>query len=116
MKFIKTINWSFINFDEVVKIDHEQDGHSSIYGYFHMKNGEKFDTYDFPNLFNIDDEKQYFFTGECCAIIHEIILKKLLERDAPSLFSVDSYEDKIWDEFIECIRPFKERLSIKISD
>jgi len=57
MKIFKTINWSFLNLDELYKVDHEDD--KRIQSYFHMKNGAKYDVYDMPEQFNIDHEKIY---------------------------------------------------------
>jgi len=116
MKFIKTINWTLINFDEISKINYEncEKNHDIYYGYFYLKNGDKMDIYEYPDNFSVDDEKEYYFCAACCMKINEIILKRALAMQDNSILDICEIEDEIWLEFIEWVRPNINSLSKKI--
>ena len=103
MRYIKTINATFINFDEVVKIEHE---------YFYMKNGEKHDVYDCTDFFNLDvGTEEIKFNCEHHIALNEIVLKNIIKYfcdNTGGIYSIEDNENEIWEEFIEW---YKEKLS-----
>jgi hypothetical protein len=117
MKFIKTINWSLINLEEVTKIDYvnESNNADNYYGYFHLKNGDKLDCYEYPNFFNfeVDDPKSYLFCAHCCMKINELLLNDVLNMADNCIYDVSENEDKLWEIFINWAKQNKDKLSVK---
>lgn len=115
MKFIKTINWTLINLEQVIKIDYvnENDASNSYYGYFHLKNGDKLDCYEYPNCFNLNNEVVYLFDADCCIKINELLLKEVLMMDDNNIYDVSENEDRLWEEFMTWAQENKAKLTVK---
>lgn len=104
MKFIKTINGTFINTNEIYKVRHEHDEElDKFYSYFYLNNGEKYDVYYCPDIFQIDNSVDYEFCHVCHIAINEIILKKIQAVDNV-IVDIDKLEGELWEFFIEWCR------------
>lgn len=109
MNFVRTINWTIFNWDELSHIDYENVCHGSknrehIYPYFHLKSGIKLDAFESPDSFTLEEDGQeYFFSSKCCTVCSEILLNMIIisQVDGQMLFDVEANDDKIWDKFIE---------------
>lgn len=112
MKFVRTINWTIINLDEVSYIDYETVDHGSknrehVYPYFHLKNGLKLDAFESPDSFTIEENGQeYEFCCKCCTIYTEILLDAILKSTPGVIFDIESNEDQMWDRFIEWAKEY----------
>ena len=100
MRFINTITNDIINADEILRIGYENTDHG-IFGYFYMKNGEKYPTFDMPDTFKIDGVK-YEFCETCSQKIHDLLVKEIISLEQENFFyDIWLEEGSIWDSFIE---------------
>lgn len=111
MNFIKTINYEFINWNDVSIIGYENEG-SIIYSYFYLKNGQKFDAYESVNYFDLDKDEEYEFCCMCHAKYIEILIEwiNIHFRDPESIFDVELFDSIIQDNFIKWARENTEKL------
>jgi hypothetical protein len=103
MKFVKTITWKIFNWDQLSHCDFKND-EKNIYPHFFLKNGEKFDAFDPPNVFTLEENGQkYRFCSKCCIVYFELLLTKINENFSGNgcFFDIEEYEDELWDEFCE---------------
>lgn len=115
MKFFLTINWTYLNIDEIYKVEHENN--IDIYSYFYMKNGEKYDVYDMPNQFKIDDDIIYIGCEQCHVIMNGIIIRMINEScKASDILDLAQEEDRIWELFIDWARQNTHKLTKKKID
>ena len=114
MKFILTINWTLINVEEILKIEYEEGSLLNRYhSYFILKNDDKHEVYDSPDLFNVDDDKEYLFCPWCHRTMNIIILKYIL-TDPDKIIFIDQMEDKFWEDFLEVCRNNLNKLQLII--
>jgi hypothetical protein len=102
MKFVKTIPWKIFNWDQLSHCDY--DNEHGIFPYFILKNGEKIDAFEAPDIFSLEkDGQEYRFCSKCCIIYFEILLNKISENFAGNgcFFDIEKYEDELWNEFCE---------------
>ncbi len=105
MRFIKTINWTFINFDEVYKICHENStiNINQYYSYMYLKNGEKLDFWDYPDVIEVSG-KDVAVDADDHMKLNEILLNKVCRYFSGNhfgVFDVEKHEYEIWIEFME---------------
>lgn len=114
MKFIQLTNWTIINASEILKMEYEEcEIGNRYYSYFILKNGEKYDGYDTPDTFQVDDEKDYIFCCWCHQMMNKIILYDILKSPI-HIYSIEENEEKLWEIFIEKCRENMNKLRQKI--
>lgn len=114
MKYILTVNWSLLNFDDISKIEYQnyQDV-DKYYSYFIMKNGDKYNAHDAPDYFQVDDQQDYNFCSWCHKTFNVLLLKYIL-RSQDDIINIDEIQDTLWEEFIEMCRDVLPSLEKKI--
>ena len=100
MKFIKTICNNLINFDDVYKIVYELYEQDRYYSYFYLRNGEKHDVFDWPEIFKIED-KEIKFDAQCYSIVNDLVLDKIITffEDHNGIFDMNTADKSIWEIF-----------------
>ena len=112
MKYILTINWTLINFDEVAKIEYENNENlDRWYSYFILKNGEKYDAHDAPDYFQVDGEQDYLFCAWCHKTFNVLLLNYIYKND---FTDIEKIQDELWEEFIEKCRDVLPSIEKKI--
>lgn len=107
MRFIKTIDNTIINFDEIYKISYEWDkSNTRLHSYFFLKNGEKLDAFETADSFNLEDsKKEYQFCCLCHCIMNQVLLKNIHEfysKDKDNIiFDINKYDDSLLNDFLE---------------
>lgn len=106
MRFVKLINYKFINWQEVSHcgIEYDVEGVIAIRPYFYLKNGQKFDAFEFPNYFTLDESHhEYIFCEYCCFAYFEILLKNIclsFDEEDIYIFDIERCEKGLWNNFI----------------
>ncbi len=121
MKFILTIDWTFINVQEIIKISHESD--DSIDSYFYLKNGEKYQIFESVNSFTID-ECIYVFCEWCHMTMNKFVIDYITNflSSEDTILDINQEDKSIWDEFtlfardnIESLTVFKEEFLLPVN-
>ena len=117
MKFVRTINYCIINWDEVSHVDYENiDDAGRYYPYIHLKNKSKFDFFESVDTFNIEENAdEYIFCPKCVTVHSELLLRDIQNSFDNGLmfYDIEESEDRIWEEFIEWAKT-EPKLSKKI--
>ena len=108
MRFLKTLNASFVRIDQIIKIDHEcnefngrNQSEDVYYSYLYLKDGSKYDFLDVPRTFQINENKKKF-TCEHLIQWHEKAIQCLLMNNNDSCFplDIDIVMDESWKSFM----------------
>jgi hypothetical protein len=113
MKFILTINWTLINFNEISKIEYEYNEHQDkYYSYFMLKNGDKYDAHESFHSFQVNDGIDYLFNAWCHKTFNLILLDYIL-LSTESIIKLEDVDNVLWSKFIYICSKNIDKLSKK---
>jgi ferredoxin len=107
MKFVETMNATFVNVDEISCIGHELCKElDKYYSYIYLKNGDKFDFLDLPDFF-YDGEMRYDFECDHLISLHRHAIEELDIMLGP-IVKLGDLMDRAWVLLMYEIRVKKE--------
>ncbi len=100
MRFIKTVYDVFLNVDDIYKIQSEDTESGYNNNFIYIKNGEQYEWYEFPDVFNASDGAVYRFSDDfkdffACLLVNYIL------NDRRNLLDIAVLENFMWQDFIE---------------
>jgi hypothetical protein len=102
MKFLETLNGSFINFNEISVIKHDLDKEMRFYySHIHLRDGTIYDLLDIYETFIDKDGSEIKLEYEHVLILHEIACNIIGEQYSAGVLLWKELDKKVWKEFTE---------------
>lgn len=101
MKFVETLNATFVNVNDICRIGHQyHEGTKRYYSYIYLRDGEELDFLDVIDFFEDEDGERHNFNCDHLISWHRHATQILCEIEN-GVITLDDLMEKSWLLFIE---------------